>query len=108
MAGWVSCRRICRHLLWPCLRLVELFSRGHKGHSTAPCNNTVAFTTPYLVAHVAYVGGQCLPLWSAGQLQLAVCLVVGLNSNMLLVGNPTRLDGAAGLAAVVWTPSIVQ
>jgi hypothetical protein len=26
---------------------------------------------------------------------------------VLLAGNPTRLDGAAGLAALVWTPSIV-
>jgi hypothetical protein len=27
---------------------------------------------------------------------------------VLLAGNTTRLDGAAGLAALVWTPSIVQ
>jgi hypothetical protein len=26
---------------------------------------------------------------------------------VLLAGNPTRLDGAAGLAALLWTPSIV-
>jgi hypothetical protein len=27
---------------------------------------------------------------------------------VLLAGNTTRLDGAAGLAALVWTPSNVQ
>jgi hypothetical protein len=27
---------------------------------------------------------------------------------VLLAGNTTRLDGAAGLAALVWTPSIVK
>lgn len=71
-------------------RLGRAFSRGHKGHSTAPCNNTVAFMTPCLAPHVAYVGGQCLSLWNAGQLQLAVCLVVGLYGNMLRLVLPVN------------------
>jgi hypothetical protein len=42
-------------------------------------------------------------VWAAHLKSTTRCAVVVV----LLAGNPTRLDGAAGLAAVVWTPSIV-
>jgi hypothetical protein len=81
---------------------------------SACCDCSGPTVTAYLVLP-AYAGGgggpppsplvpACSFLASWWAVPDARCTVVVV----LLAGNPTRLDGAAGLAAVVWTPSIVQ
>ena len=80
---------------------------------SACCACSGPTVTAYLVLP-AYVGGgggpppsplvpACSLLASWWAVPDARCAMV-----MLLAGNPIGLDGAAGLAALVWAPSIVQ